>query len=447
MQKTNIESFDIAVVGVGLTGGYLGLELLNTAPKAKIVFLDQGRLDLDNLRAAKSIGNWAKNDLPKTSCPPYFQNWPERATYPAGGRSWCWQGALIAPTQSELNTAANRLSFANLRGCNENWFQHSLQTIADTGYLGQSSENPCKLSNFKPYPVALSNIPGTSNSYVPLKALSSFDRRTLSFRVGCSVDKITSGSDCAIIHYCQGEVRKELVASRTIVALDTRSALRLVGNSPELHPQHETVRIWDHLLFGYTARFEQVPKHDDIGLWFSQAEISGISANVFISVRQVGQTSTDIDVWSVAAQDTEQGSHISVENTNRIRTVLSPRDIQTINDLNDLSFAAFQEISSTLHLRVRDRENQTMCTGWVTAKEFHESQKPGIAYGFYSPLGTTDHENGTLRELVDADCRFLNMPTVYAVGPSIFACPLAANPTLTSFSLASMVADRVGKHF
>lgn len=69
-------------------------------------------------------------------------------------------------------------------------------------------------------------------------------------------------------------------------------------------------------------------------------------------------------------------------------------------------------------------------------------QTPGMVCTYSFPLGTENHEAGTLPlgSVLDEDHQFRDLAGLYAVGPAIFPRAGAANPALTTLALAKRLA-------
>lgn len=71
---------------------------------------------------------------------------------------------------------------------------------------------------------------------------------------------------------------------------------------------------------------------------------------------------------------------------------------------------------------------------------------PGRAVPYRCPLGTVDHEGGTLAlgsECVGASSELRELPGVFVAGPCLFPRAGAANPSLTTLALGAYVAGQV----
>jgi len=69
------------------------------------------------------------------------------------------------------------------------------------------------------------------------------------------------------------------------------------------------------------------------------------------------------------------------------------------------------------------------------------SSAPGAVCTYSFPLGTENHEAGTLPlgSILDDDHQFRGLAGLYAVGPAVFPRAGAANPALTILALASVL--------
>ncbi len=254
-------------------------------------------------------------------------------------------------------------------------------------------------------------------------------------------------------------------ANKCVLALgtieNTRLAAQELYNTGHLIEKKMTGLV-DHIVQGFnvTLEFQKVPvmlkalleNHPD-SIFYSPSR-SGERFNLFFTLSQ-SSFGVELEVWTMGEQVPSEKGYIKVEEYDDVAPLLisctlSHEDNELIHreqdELNLFWYKLCQQIKIPFSPLAFDGgfsvHARTMGDVYY---EFHSPSRTvnyHVPVTWISPLGTENHESSTLPlgEILDEQHQFNDINNLYAVGPSAFPRPGAANPSLTTLALSRRLA-------
>lgn len=244
-------------------------------------------------------------------------------------------------------------------------------------------------------------------------------------------------------------------AAHVVLAAGTLENTRLVAQVLG-DPDAAYAGLADHLVQGFLV----VLPAEALGLrapgeGFAYAAGDAKSrSNLFARVRPAGDGARLLlDVWAMGEQLPGAASKLAVERpgrlpwTMRIEPGLSAADLAVLAAQRHLLADVWHRLAEAVGVRPLPLAfpdfmlAQRAFTG-LGPLDVHRPLGRPVAYTW--PLGSVDHESGTLPlggRHVDLDGRVRGVDGVYVTGPAMFPRAGAANPSLTTLALARRTAD------
>lgn len=178
-------------------------------------------------------------------------------------------------------------------------------------------------------------------------------------------------------------------------------------------------------------------------------------SNLFISLQFKREENLLVfDVWTMGEQLPTAENFVrcllskeeSKASSIRVNASLSPEDMEVISMQREALQDVWERICKLFHHPMSKLEfpdfmnpSRTLRDALFLAESLHQPFGP-IAW--VSPLGTVDHEGGTLPygSILRNNGEIKGVKGIFAVGPSTFPRAGAANPTLTTMALARRIA-------
>lgn len=484
-------SADVLVVGGGLSGLQVARDLW--ANGAKVVVLEAGpvgELSHINKRASaeESLRTWleASSSDPmfravwRTQAPPHYAGYSGLRQV-VGGRSLYWHGVVLPiehwaledrswPTAlcRDLTTTwqAGRGLYEQVLAELSAWAGTQVRTgqnrlvamLHAIGFTGARS---------KPYAVRRFDDTGRWAAYSPLDVLLTEAADSLLVArhgppptifadcqaTGLRVDRVTQIPELDV---CSAGRQMRVSAPFVVLAAgaieNARLVAKFVGNSFEA-PAARRFTLYDHIVQGFIARLPasllSEPSDALSNSW--GAMIPGDAtkrSNLFVTAELQGD-SWLLDAWEMGEQLPSAESWVEVfpdDQAPLVNPGLSNADLLLVKqqqgslnqfwsriaaavgiEISDLSFAAFGGQGQTYAELVR---GGLACV------------KGSTAHTYYCPLGTVDHEAGTLPygSVLNDNGGLQNYDRIRVVGPASFPRMGAANPSLTTIALARRTA-------
>ncbi|MEU4092278.1 GMC oxidoreductase [Streptomyces sp. NPDC026673] len=484
------------MVGSGLAGLSLARELADLRTDGVVVLEagpDRGHAHKELLTRDESLRLWHTED------PDFHRNWtsdlPPHYLHSSGlrkrlgGRSLYWHGvclpieeqvlrsgawptALAAELLGELpsreslyDQVAKRLEdwagapVSHCRGTRERWLLEHLRTL---GYPVDPTPQASRSER----------VPEGENRQVPFTPVTHWNGplpEPLPYPVlpDCLVTRMQAGSGGLV------EVTVErpdgssavLLAEQVVLAAGTFENTRLVGRLlAETHGRDfwEFGNLTDHVNQGFLAVVprESMPYPPEAGRAFCVMPMLDVcNSYVFFDLMESPRPDAAlVGVWTMGEQVSTE-SRVRVERVSpqeqwelKVQPVISPADDRTVerqaNQLAEIVERVFRIERTAYTLRKEDfREGRPLYLQQLEAALEHDPASAGGAvFPYVYPLGSVDHEAGTLAlggDAVDEHGSVRVMPQVLVLGPAVFPRQGAANPSLTTLALAKWYARRL----
>lgn len=245
----------------------------------------------------------------------------------------------------------------------------------------------------------------------------------------------------------------EVGCSTLVLAAGTLENTRLVGQLQAGESGERPVYsgLNDHLTQGFVARVPAsgLPPAARLGSLVLAARDSARRCNIFVRLHpgSLADNQMLLDVWAMGEQGRSPANQVSFRAPQPapwsilVQPGLSPADEKVLAGERSLLASIWARLAD--HLAVIPRP--------LCFTDFLEAPRPfdlarsqalqaeaGAAITYAWPLGSGDHEGGTLPlgELLDDVGRLAEVSGVYVAGPATFPRPGAANPSLTTLALA-----------
>ncbi len=219
----------------------------------------------------------------------------------------------------------------------------------------------------------------------------------------------------------------------------------------------------EHLVVGYmcNVQLDNVPFEWNSSQAPSLVVIKGTDDsrfNLFVSLNQsnIVSDSIFIDAWAMGEQLPQPGNVVYLDPTQLepkqayVRASISKSDKemimceqQALSDLTNRLLRALGPSISKLDATLYASPQVVNNLSDAVLKTLDPFTSNPIQY--VSPLGTVDHEAGTLPfgSIIQDSGEFMNIRGLYAVGPCTFPRTGAANPSLTTLALAKRTATKL----
>ncbi|MEV0156325.1 GMC oxidoreductase [Micromonospora sp. NPDC050686] len=396
-----------------------------------------------------------------------------------GGRSLYWHGVLLPIEEFALSDPAWPISV--VRDLTHSWRDGpSLYARVQADLAAWGRATPSTANNeicvgrfrFIDPPRSIRRPAVESKHWEAYSPLSHWIERSAGSNV-CMVPDVkvigvltTDGrADGVVVRNRLTGEEKHVTASKTVLAAatveNTRLAIQTLHASEE--PDSASLSgLFDHIVQGFNATVAAA----DLPPWLvSRARdgaflyMNGASAsrsNLFIQLETAESGDIEMEAWVTAEQERSTAGVVTCTPDGdwpwhvAISTGLSPEDTRTVaaqrrvlaefwsawctqfdlpsNPLDfDFDFISPKRTLRSMHEDMRDHD-----------RAVHHCRPTTWA----SPLGTEEHEGGTLAfgHVIDENHEFKKVRDLFAIGVSIFPRQGAANPSLTTLALARRLA-------
>ncbi|MEQ9721525.1 GMC oxidoreductase [Yersinia alsatica] len=393
-----------------------------------------------------------------------------------GGRSLYWHGVILPIEASILKYWPTNV----VRDLTESWLGGpALYTRVQAEILawaGKSHETDYsfKFANFEfkitPQVIRMIGSSGRWEAYSPLSywkqnnqmrmpplIISGYEAIALIIRNGKCVGAKLKNMGTNEIHH--------VWADKCVLALGTiensRLATQVLHDTGHLIAKKLTGLV-DHIVQGFNVTFERdkIPskfrklieaKPDAI---FFSPSLCGERFNLFFTI-STSDFGIELEVWTMGEQIPSTHGCINTEVDNKNMPLSISCDLgnaedtliqkekdelnifwcEVCNDTNILFEPLAFDAKFTAHARTMgDVHNQFRSSSRIV--------NYNVPITWISPLGTENHESSTLPlgEILDENQEFTHISNLFAVGPSTFPRPGAANPSLTTLALSRRLA-------
>ncbi|CNH32213.1 FAD-dependent oxidoreductase [Yersinia pekkanenii] len=393
-----------------------------------------------------------------------------------GGRSLYWHGVTLPIEAETLQYWPSKI----VSDLTETWLGGpSLYTQVQSEILSWAEKSHdtdyrFKLSdfNFKIVPQATRNIgvSGRWEAYSPLsywKEDNKLRSQPIIIPGYEAIALIIKNGECigARLKNIESNEIHHVIANKCVLALGTiensRLAAQALYNTGYLIEKKITGLV-DHIVQGFnvTLQYSKIPIEisklieDKPGAIFFSRSLSGERFNLFFTLTP-SDFGLDLEVWTMGEQIPSIQGNISLE------THDGNRPLSISCSLNISEHSLIKKEQNELNLFWCEICYKTKTPFYPLSFEggftvhartmgdvFHEFYSPGrivnynIPATWISPLGTENHESSTLPlgEVLNDQHEFNNINNLFAVGPSTFPRPGAANPSLTTLALSRRLA-------
>ncbi|OXY88389.1 hypothetical protein BEK98_42145 [Streptomyces diastatochromogenes] len=485
------------MVGSGLAGLSLARELADLGADGVVVLEagpDRGHAHKERLTRDESLRLWHTED------PDFHRNWsserPPHYVHSSGlrrrlgGRSLYWHGVCLPieehvlrsgvwPQELAAELLGERLAGGSLytevaaqlagwaeapmghcRSARERWL---LARLRELGYPVEPT----------PQAARSERVPGREIRQVPFTPLTHWRGpmpQPLRYPVlsDCPVTHLRTGSGGLVeVTIERADWSSEvLLAEHVVLAAGTFENTRLVGRAlAETHGQNfwEFDNLTDHVNQGFLAAVPRsaMPLPTEPGRAFCFTPVHDTCRSyLFFDVLESPRPDTVLMcVWTMGEQASTE-SRVRVERVSpggqwelRVQPTISPADDRVVErqagQLAEVAERVFGVARSAYSLRKEDfREGSPLFLPQLEAALEHDpAVSGGAVFPYVYPLGSVDHEAGTLAlggDAVAEDGTVRVMPRVSVLGPAVFPRQGAANPSLTTLALAKWYARRLG---
>ncbi|WP_292976618.1 GMC family oxidoreductase [Mycobacterium sp.] len=450
------DTADVVVVGAGLSG----LECASAVVAAGV----HDVLVVDAAGAATATPPaWG------STAPPHYVG--VGRTPEVGGRSLHWHGvvlrleewALSDPAWPESARSALRGDAAGAAGLYEQ-VERELGDWAGGSLIRERADGFGVLASGRPVPQAVRpDGNGGRRAYTPLDRCLSWvapgERAGRPrVRAGCQVLSVVAraGRVSGIVVRDMGTGDTATITTQTVVlaagALDnTRLVAQLSGT--DRPPTFSGLN--DHLVQGFVVRLPAAalgwPRPVDA---FEYVPDDGSRFSVFARTRLLPESPDEVllDVWAMGEQVRSEGNVVSFPDTERVpwRAMVTPALTESDREVLVAQRRELTELWARLGgrtgTRLRFPDFMGAPLAFDRALTRLRGEPRGAPVGYCWPLGTVEHESGTL-PLGGADVgetgELAAAAGGYVVGPATFPRSGAANPSLTTLALARWTAVRL----
>lgn len=397
-----------------------------------------------------------------------------------GGRSNYWHGvclpieerALCAWPQAVVDelksSAAGVGSYQATSNILNRWMkQHGSAVRLDAcrGPREQAFIDLLVKAAFKPRPVpqaAYELQVGDEVRQVPYTPLPEVQAHRHKFMTGCRVLELGPDKRGVRLLVDDGGTTSAITASRVILAGGTIESTRLVAMAKmRLHGEKHAAYpgLSDHLVQGFMANIPRgyfdIPP--SLGRAFCyQPALDEADSNLFWELTPSADGETErLVVWTMG-EKLPANCEVQVEALPgpaaahvRIDHIVHPKDLNVVERQVSLLNSVAERLlgPDRQGIRITTDDWQRGTPSWLDAftaaeraQETRQTKRGGPikVHPFVRPLGSIDHEAGTLPlgSVLDTRGVLPELPEVSVVGPATFPRSGAANPTLTILALA-----------
>ncbi|WP_145547666.1 GMC oxidoreductase [Yersinia intermedia] len=485
--KNDIPSrINILILGAGMSGLELAKHLSCRGIKDTVVIEAGPADDCNHINASGECDRaneyWKNEDSDKYA----YRSWhslnePHFAKGTClrrrvGGRSLYWHGVILPIEAESLKYWPSNI----VRDLTEGWLGGpSLYTKVQSEILawaGRSHETDYSLQlsgfEFKIAPQVIRNIDSSGGweSYSPLSYWKQDNQLKADPKIISGhevIALIIKNGHCigAKLRNTQSNEIYPVFADKCVLALGTIENTRLAAKTlydSGLLIEEKVTGLVDHIVQGFNVTLEycklpnmlrELIEHNTDTIFFCHSP-SGERFNLFFTISQ-SEFGIELEVWVMGEQIPSEQGYIYIDRNDEdmplsIYSSLNNDDNALIqkqqDELNRFWHGICENIAIpfsplafeggfTVHAR----------TMGDVYHEFHSSSravrvnKPAT---WISPLGTENHEGCTLPlgKILNENHEFNHIKNLYAVGPSIFPRPGAANPSLTTLALSRRLA-------
>lgn len=458
-------TYDVIIVGAGISGLTLAAELSRRDNHVRVLIVDAGpigplqHLDSTDAGSTGAFDRWCRqtpDDYAFVRRSAHPDQWESTGRRVVGGRGLYWGGALVRidPLEFETDSAARR--WLSETGIAEpgGGYERAERLFESVGYFDHGGRSaPAELAesttSFVTCPRACRSDQGRFEIFSPW-ALFTLDEkpRALSLLSQCEVQRLEPRGSHVRVTFGSGSQRSAAAARRVVLAagtLENASILRSALGSADLE-----LSVEDHLVAGAAVLLDRSAISSishrllENALYISRRH-SGQSFNLFASLSR-SHKGLIFDVWGMAEADPDTRAVIRFEgNAGAIRDISARKSDPALQTEKNMIAAARNVIgclSSSLRTSLRANERcgetrETMRSMFYGDAAFNEVSS------YASLLGTVDHE-ACLKGLPQQEWPWQSgMAEVFLAGPSSFERMGTANPTLTSVAWSCMLADRI----
>ncbi|TFF36199.1 hypothetical protein [Mucilaginibacter psychrotolerans] len=464
-QLNESENYDIVIVGAGLSG----LECGNILSKKgiKILIIESGPIGplahLNSLQpTSRAFKTWLQGHLldpffkkvNNSLSPPHFQNHSGLRSL-VGGRSLYWRGVILPmenyalhqwPVESSLFRDNYQVVYKELTNWDESTLKNKLLNLFDNA----------KLTGFQNTPRAKQSFEGLSGLvYSPLYSLLSSTEGECHILTNCNVKGISKDGKNWKLEYINNRESKALLVSKCVLASGTIENSRLVRSlartRKSIRNKFNKFKIYDHIIQGVLVRINKsLINLDDFVSDNSVVKIGNqiVRSNTFCSLKK-SQNYYLLDIWGLGEQLPDQ-THLQFKSNGTL-----PYVEVKLNAFDDFvliqQVEEIKNIHSELMIYFNFSQKEVIFPKFGTAgftysdvlKKIENSESKMSCEPYYCPLGTVDHEGGTIPfgDSLNYDGSFLDTESLYILGPSTFPRMGAANPSLTNITLSRFISE------
>lgn len=252
-------------------------------------------------------------------------------------------------------------------------------------------------------------------------------------------DEISISAEAVVL--CAGTVENSRLALEALAPTNGVESPRLAG-------------LFDHIVQGFMIK---VPTNACVlppGSYVTRGNGEERS-NLFMHILPMSDDLTVIDVRMTGEQLPESRNFVEggLADSGRfevnVHVETSPADVSLMAKQREVLEGFWCELARILNIDSSGSSlqfadfSQPERTNTFALPETFNAAPQGIPITWSSPLGTEDHEGGTLAlgTILNERHEFANLSKLYAGGPSTFPRAGAANPSLTSLALARRLAS------
>lgn len=445
---------DVVVIGAGLSGLEVA-RLLAAGGVGDVLVLDSGGMGTGFGPVTRAV-RW------RSALPPHYE--VVRRSDQVGGRSLHWHGVVIRMDDWALADSSwpKRVRQALLESLYDD-VEGDLMAWAGGPLTPASPAPPPDLvaaalgTALRPVPQAVRIEGGVRRAYTPLDRCDGGRRPRI--RARCEAVELVSGRGRISGVRIRGAYGSEEVISAggVVLAAGTLENTRLVAQLPELVGHGPMTGLNDHLVRGFVVRLPAAAlglSGSLDALWYAPGDVTA-SCNVFVRLRDApGSLPREVllDVWAMGEQKRSEHTLVSFVPAARspwpglIAPGFAPEDLNVLSRQRELLDRTWTNVAACAGLpapKLRFADFRTDPQPFDSAMK-QVAQLPVWAPATYGwPLGTVDHEAGTLplgKDLVDEHGGLRAVDGAYVVGPASFPRSGAANPSLTTLALARWTA-------